>query len=439
MTSEPPNSHGAVALGEHDPYAALREANFRRYLLGNFLSTMGLQMQIVFVEQEVYQRTDSTLALGLIGLVQLLPVILLALVTGHVADRFDRKWVLIVAMAAITISSLGLACISFWQGSIPSVFACVLVIGVARAFHQPAKASLLTQIVPRPVFANAVTWSTGTFQLATAVGPVVGGWMVWKYGNYALVYVCNAVMAISFCGLLLGVRRFASTPVSQSATFKSLVAGVVFVWRKKILLAAMALDMFAVLLGGAVALLPVYASDKILNVGPAGLGWLRASQAIGALTMGFVLAHRRPMERAGKALLWSVAGFGVATIVFGFSRWYWLSLATLFLTGALDNVSVIVRQTLVQLLTPDEMRGRVSAVNSMFIGASNELGAFESGAVAALFGGGAVGVTTSVVSGGVGTLVIVGALAALAPQLRRYGRLDGSDADSPPVETTVSV
>ena len=435
MTTEHSNSNAAVALGEHDPYAALRFANFCLYLIGNFLSTMGLQMQIVMVELEVYERTDSTMALGLIGLVQVLPVILLTLVTGHVADRFDRKAIVILAMGAIALASIGLAWISYVQGSILAVFACVLAIGVARAFHQPAKASLLVQIVPRPVFANAVTWSTGTFQMAAAAGPVLGGMLVWRFGSYSLVYILNAFMAISFCGLLLGVRRLISTPPVQAATLKSLVAGVEFVWRKKILLAAMALDMFAVLLGGAVALLPVYASDEILGVGPAGLGWLRASQAIGALLMGFSLAHRRPMEHAGRALLWSVAGFGVATIVFGFSRWYWLSLAMLFLTGALDNISVIVRHTLVQLLTPDEMRGRVSAVNSMFIGASNELGAFESGAVAALLGGGAIGATLSVVSGGVGTIIVVIVLAALVPQLRNYGRLDGSDVEPSPDES----
>ncbi len=276
-----------------------------------------------------------------------------------------------------------------------------------------------------------MTWSTGSFHLAAAVGPAVGGWLIAQFDSFALVYVCDASVTLSFAALLLPVRRLIAAPVYQAATLRTLIAGVEFVWRNKIILGALALDMFAVLLGGAVALLPVYASE-ILHVGPSGLGCLQAAPAIGALVMALALAHRAPMERAGRALMWSVAGFGVATIVFGFSRWYWLSLAMLFLTGALDNVSVVIRHTLLQLLTPDEMRGRVSAVNSMFIGASNELGRFESGSVAWLFGGAALGATVSVVSGGVGTLAVVAVLAMLVPQLRRYGRLDGGDAAEPP-------
>jgi MFS family permease len=440
MTNEPSNPNASVAIGEHDPYSALRFLGFRLYVSGNFLSTMGTQMQTVAVGWEIYRRTQATLtaaqvslALGLVGLVQVLPVIGLVLLTGHTADRFDRKRIVVVALVAIVLSSLALAAISIGQAPVWTIYLCLLISGVARAFQQPAKASLLTQIVPRPIFPNAVTWGTGSFHLAAALGPAVGGWLIAQFDSFALVYLCDASVTLCFALLLLPVRRLVAAPAYQAATLKTLIAGVEFVWRNKIILGALALDMFAVLLGGAVALLPVYA-DKILHVGPSGLGCLQAAPAVGALLMALTLAHRAPMERAGWALMWSVTGFGAATILFGFSRWYWLSLAMLFLTGALDNVSVVIRHTLLQLLTPDAMRGRVSAVNSMFIGASNELGRFESGAVAAIFGGGVIGATVSVVSGGMGTLVVVAVLAATVPQLRRYGRLDGSDADSPPLE-----
>jgi MFS family permease len=282
---------------------------------------------------------------------------------------------------------------------------------------QPARASLMPQIVPREHFSNAVTWSSGGFHLACVVGPALGGGIIWLSGGARVVYLLDAFAALTYFVLLMFVRHRPVVQRTAEVTVRSLGAGFAFLRSTPVVFSAITLDMFAVLLGGATTLLPVYSKD-ILHVGPVGLGWLRAMPAIGALLMAFILAYRPPLERAGRALLWSVVGFGLATIVFGASRWYWVSLLMLFATGMFDNVSVVIRHTLVQLMTPDEMRGRVSAINSMFIGASNELGGFESGTVAALFTP-----AISVVSGGVGTLVVVVVMAIAYPQLRRYGRL----------------
>jgi MFS family permease len=406
---------------EHDPYAAIRFANFRLYWLGNLIGVVGLQMQAAALIWEIYDRTHSKLALGWVGLVQVIPVLSLALLAGHVADRIDRKKILMAALALSGLASLGLACVSFFQIPVGATFACLFLTGIARAFQQPAKSSFLPQIVPREHFSNAVTWSLGGFQLASVMGPALGGWVLALSGYPFVVYLIEATAAAIFIALLVGVRRCEATPPSESPTLRSLVEGVEFVWSAKVILGAMALDMFAVLLGGATALLPVYAQD-ILEIGEVKYGCLLSAPAVGALVMSVCLVYRRPMAKAGQMLLWAVAGFGVATIVFGLSTSFWISLVALFFTGAFDSISVIVRQTLVQLLTPDRMRGRVSAISGMFISASNELGGFESGLVAHL--------TTpviSVVSGGVGTLIVVATAALTVPQLRKYGRLDGSD------------
>jgi MFS family permease len=417
IESEP--EPGALMAAAHDPYAALRLWDFKLYLVGNVLAIFGMQMQTVAVQWEIYERTKSPLALGLVGLVQFLPVISLTLPAGHEADRSHRKAIVMIAMLSIACGSLALAWISRTQGDIAWMYLVLLLSGVARAFLQPAKASLLPHIVPREVFSNAVTWNMSGFQLAAILGPAAGGQII-GYAKVAWpVYLLDAFSTFAFFVLLAMVHVPRHAVTASAATGRALLASLRFVWGNKTILAAITLDMFAVLLGGAVALLPIYADD-ILDVGPRGLGWLRTAPALGALVFSFVLAHRPPLEHAGKTLLWVVAGFGLATIVFGVSRSYPLSLAVLFLTGAFDIVSVVIRHTLVQLLTPDEMRGRVSAINSVFIGASNELGAFESGLVAQLFTP-----TLSVVSGGVGTILVVAAIAWLWPELRRYGRLHG--------------
>jgi MFS family permease len=404
----------------HDPYAALRLKSFRFYLAGNLLAIFGMQMQTVAVQWEIYERTHSPLALGLVGLVQFLPVICLTVPAGHEADRSHRKVIVMVAMLLLASCSLVLAWVSITESDIAGMYLALLLSGAARAFLQPAKASLLPHIVPREVFSNAVTWNMSGFQVAAILGPAASGQIIGYTKMAWPVYLIDASATLIFFVrlALVHVPRHASAAAGR--TGEALLAGFRFVRRNKIILAAITLDMFAVLLGGAVALLPVYAED-ILHVGARGLGWLRTMPAVGALVLSFVLAHRPPQAHAGKTLLWAVAGFGAATIVFGVSKSYSLSLLMLFLTGAFDIVSVVIRHTLVQLLTPDEMRGRVSAINSVFIGASNELGAFESGLVAQMFSP-----AISVVSGGVGTLLVVLAVAWLWPDLRRYERLHGS-------------
>jgi MFS family permease len=324
------------------------------------------------------------------------------------------------------ISSAGLALVSWRGGNLALIYFCLFLSGTARAFQGPARSSLMPQLVPHGVFGNAVKWAAGGFELSSMLGPALGGWLITLFLDATPVYVLAAFGSAFYFSMLAMVtsrRYIAEKKTEIESKMQALVAGFRYVWRKKLLFAAMSLDMFAVLFGGAVALLPIYAKD-ILKVGPAGLGWMQAAPSLGAVSMAVVTTHLPPFKRAGQALLWSVVGFGVATIIFGFSQNFWLSLAMLFLTGAFDNISVVVRHTLATILTPDEMRGRVSAVNGMFISASNELGRFESGSVAALFSA-----VFSVVSGGAGTLIVVAIVALVSPQLRLYGRLDGQHND----------
>lgn len=321
------------------------------------------------------------------------------------------------SLALLALASLGLAAASALHAGIFWYYACLLVAGIARAFQGPAKEALAPQLVPRALYANSSTWRSSSWQLASVVGPALGGAVIALTRGAVAAYVLDATAALAFLLLVAAIRRPAFTPAAGSATLESVVAGVRFVARTKVILAAITLDLFAVLLGGATALLPIFAKD-ILRVGPTGLGWLLAAPSVGALLMALTLAHRPPMRRAGRALIVAVIGFGAATLVFGLSRNFWLSLAALFFTGAFDNVSVVVRSTLLQLMTPDEMRGRVGAVNSLFIGGSNELGGFESGAVAQL-----VGPVASVVLGGVGTILVVLTVARVWPEIARLGAL----------------
>jgi MFS family permease len=418
MDAEPPEDS---TNKPHDPYAALRLPGVGLYLVGNVLTILGMQAQTMTVEWEVYERTQSYLALGLIGLVQFLPLVALTLPAGQQADRAGRKLTVMVSMAAVAGCSLGLAWISVAGADVGWIYLCLLASGVARAFLRPAKAALLPEIVPREHFASAVTWNMNGFQLASMIGPAVGGHIVAWFGSAWPVYLLDAGATLASLALLMPVRVPRREIAPTETNLATLLAGLRFVFGHRVILGAIALDMFAVLLGGAVALLPVYAED-ILLVGPEGLGWLKTAPAVGALIFSFLLAHRPPIKHSGKTLLWTVAGFGAATIGFGFSRSYSVSLVMLFFTGAFDIVSVVIRHTLVQLLTPDDMRGRVSAVNSVFISASNELGGFESGAVAAW-----AGPTASVVSGGIGTLAVVVLIGWFWPDLRRYGRLVGEE------------
>lgn len=379
-------------------------------------------MQGVAAGWQLYEKTGSAWPLAMVGLVQAVPTIGLALPAGQLADRLDRRKILMTATVLAVLSAIGLASVSATGGSIRLMYFCLFLSGLARAFQGPARSSLMPQLVPRPIFSNAVSWAISGFEMASLAGPAIGGMLIGIFGGATKVYLLAAVGSVFYFSMLASMTKRPYLAESQSENaatkdWRSVIVGFSYVWRTKLLFAVMSLDLFAVLLGGAVALLPVYAKD-ILRVGPVGLGWLQAAPSIGAVTMALLTTHLPPLKKAGRALLWAVAGFGIATIVFGLSRNFWLSVAMLFLTGAFDNISVVIRHTLVQMLTPDEMRGRVSAVNGMFINASNEIGRFESGAVAAL-----AGTIFSVVSGGIGTLIVVAATAFASPQLRRYGSL----------------
>jgi MFS family permease len=378
-------------------------------------------MLTVAVGWELYERTHSALPLGLVGLTQMLPMILFTLPAGHVADNYHRKHIILAMTLIAAAASFGLALISFFEAPVFWIYACLFTAGSARTFLWPASSAFLPQLVPREQFARAVTWNTGSFHLSSVAGPAAGGALIALTHKAATVYAINTG-AILICFTLLFLvnsRRVAAA--QESMSLGRLLAGFRFVFEKKIILGTLTLDLFAVLFGGATALLPIFAKD-ILHVGPSGLGLLQAALPVGSLFSAMILAHRPPLERAGQTLFWSVAVFGLATVAFGVSISFWFSFAMLFLCGAVDNVSVVIRHTLVQLLTPDEMRGRVSAVNSLFIGTSNELGGFESGFVAHLFGP-----VLAVVSGGVGTLLVVVIIALVWPEMRQYGRLD-SDA-----------
>ena len=409
-------------------------------------------MLAVAVEWEIYARTHSATALGLVGLVFAIPIVGLSLPAGHLADRISRKHIILVAQICSVVASAALALVS-WQhlaipdssilrncnhalasiagvferhqsgfhfddASVPIIYLLLFLGGVARTFSWAARSSFFPTLVSRDAFANAVTWNNSVFQIGSVVGPSLSGFIVAHQG-FSIVYMIDAVTAFLFFLLVLPIPRSKQARSNtKENTWRSVVAGMKFVFSKQVILATITLDLFAVLLGGAVALLPIFA-DQILRCGPVGLGWMRAAPAIGAFAMAMVVAYLPPMRQAGKALLWCVTGFGAATIVFGLSQTLWLSLAMLFIAGALDSVSVIIRGSIVQLVTPDEMRGRVSAVNNIFIGTSNEFGALESGLTAALFGP-----VLSVVGGGIGTVLVVLGSAWKWPEIRKIGALD---------------
>jgi MFS family permease len=368
----------------------------------------------------------------MVGLVTVIPVVLLALPAGHLSDRMDRKKIVIAAQAVFITMSISLSVLSHSKGPVYLMYVILLIRGTAQAFNNPARSALLPRLVPAQVFSNAVTWSSTGFQIAAVVGPAIGGLVIAIEHRATWAYVIDAILTSIYLAMLAAISGGQAVRAEASATalkprermtLQSLVAGMRFVMDTKVILAALTLDLFAVLFGGATALLPIFAKD-ILQVGPEGLGWLRAAPSVGALVVMLTIAHRPPMQRTGWTLIWAVTGFGIATIVFGLSRSFGLSMAMLLILGGLDGISMIIRGTLVQLWTPDEMRGRVSAVNSVFIDMSNELGGFESGALAA-----AVGPVAAVVGGGIGTVIVVGSVAWAWPELRRLQEM------SPPSET----
>ena len=419
----------------HDPYAALRVHNYQIFIIGWFIATIGTRIQSVAISWEMYERTGDALSLGLVGLAQALPAMLLALPAGYLADRFDRPKLVILSLSAMTITSLCLAILSFSGGSTAFMYMFLFIDAAAVMIGRPARVALVPQLVPSEIFPNAVTWNMSLMQVAAVFGPALGGLVVAL--NVSAAYVVTAASSLFFIAILSRFKFDADEKQVGEASLGSplgaLLAGIKFVWNARIILTMMTLDLFAVLLGGAVYLLPIYAKD-ILDVGATGFGWLRAAPAIGAFCMAILMVYLPPMKHAGRAMLLSIAGFGVATIIFGLSRSFWLSFAMLFLTGTFDNVSMVVRGTLQQLLTPNHMRGRVSAVSSVFIGASNELGGLESGVVAHW-----LGPVVSVVAGGIGTLAVVGIAAVASPELRNFGEMSEAkpiqvDTDGKPSE-----
>ena len=410
------NPHNSEVV-QHDPFAAFKFRDYRLFTIGRLVLFVGSQMQTVAIGWELYERTNSAIALGGVGLAQVLPMIVLTLIAGDVADRRDRKVTMLLSVMLLAFCSLALGVLSYTQGAIFLIYACLVLTGVARAFLKPASDALMWQLIPVSAFTNAATWNSSSFQLAAVIGPAFGGFGIALLGSATGVYVLAAIAALLCFILTLAIKEQKSIRSTEPISFKALAAGAKFVWQNQLILAAITLDMFAVLLGGAIALLPIFAKD-ILHVGPVELGYLQAAHSIGALTMAITLAYLPPLRKAGPALLWSVVGFGVVTIIFGLSRSFWLSMLMLTLGGALDSISVVIRHTLVQIRTPDHLRGRVAAINSVFISASNELGGFESGLTAALFGP-----VISVVGGGIGTIVVVIATAMIWPGIRKLGAL----------------
>jgi MFS family permease len=405
-------------MKQHNAYAAWRLPAFRRYFTGNMILILGWQMQKVAIGWEIYERTHSAMALGYAGLAQFLPQVLFMLFAGHIVDRYNRKYVFMSALGCNGLAAVGLALNAALGGSIYVLYACLFAYGSARAFIMPSRAAFLPGIIPLNIFSTAVSWNSSGFEISSMAGPAIGGLLIGFFQSPTFVYTINAIGQVIFTALIASISYKYSRGERQPITLHSFSAGFRFVRKQKVVLSAMALDMFGVLLGGATAMMPIYAKD-ILKVGPRGLGWLMTAPSIGAFSMAVFQAHRGPLRKAGRTLLFAVAGFGTVTVIFGLSRNFWLSMAMLSLLGSCDNISVVVRSTLVQVLTPDDMRGRVSALNSLFIGTSNELGAFESGLVANF-----LGPVFSVVAGGVGTLIIVLGMVWLSPELRRYGRLD---------------
>jgi MFS family permease len=431
-------------------FAAFRHRSFVIYWLARLLTTFGAQILSVAVIWHIYELTGSALYTGLVGLVQFLPLALLVLVTGTAADQYGRRLIMALSIALAALCGAAMALLS-WAGLItPFLMLSILVVfGVARAFLGPASSSLVVALVPTRDFANAVTWNSSAWQAATIVGPAAGGLLLtlgeagvvgWLRDRGVLglasvvdgrgpeiAYVTAFVFMLVGALMIFILPKPRATPPKERPTLHNMLEGFRFIWKQKIILGAISLDLFAVLMGGVVALLPVFAED-VLHLGPSGLGWLRAAPGIGAITVAALLAIFPIKDNAGIIMFVCVALFGVFTIVFGVSTVAWLSILSLALLGAADMVSVVVRETLLQLWTPDDVRGRVNAVNSVFVSASNELGEFRAGSMAHVIGPAAVGAIPAVVIGGVGAIAVAGIWSFVFPQLRKARYLDGRES-----------
>ncbi len=403
------------------PSAALRYRDFRLYQAARFAGVVGTQILSVAVGWHVYDVTRRPLDLGYVGLAQFVPAFALALPAGHLADRLDRRVILAACQAAYVVTAGALlAAFVVAPLAVKPIYGVLILFGCARGLAGPAGQALMPDLVPIEHLGNAIAWGSSAFQVAIIVGPAVGG-LTYAWGGAKLAYATAALLFGAAFLAYGAIRAIPARAAKSDRTLRSVLAGVEYVWRKKVVLGSISLDLFAVLLGGATALLPVYARD-ILHVGPSGLGALRSAPAVGAALTAVFLAYRPMRRRAGLILFACVGLFGLSTILFGVSRSFGLSLAALVVLGAADLVSVVVRHTVVQIKTPPEMRGRVSAVNVVFIGASNELGEFESGVTAALWG-----TVPSVVIGGIGTCIVVAIWAWLFPELRRVDDLHATD------------
>jgi MFS family permease len=404
--------------------AAFTHPGFVLFEIARFLIVSAVEMQAVAVGWQVYEITKRPLDLGYVGLAQFLPVILLFPISGHASDRFERRHVLSACYGAYAVCfALLLALAQRGVPSITAIYVVLVLIGVVRSFNSTASRSILPQLVPEEHFPNAVAWNASIFQAATILGPSFGGILYAAFRGPSVVYVVALVTAIGATVSSFRIKPEVRVRPREPMTLKTVFAGLHYIWRKKLILGAISLDLFAVLLGGAVALLPVYARE-ILHTGPWGLGLLRSAPGVGAAIMAVLLAHWPLRGRSGPTLLWAVAGFGIFTIIFGVSGSLTVSLIALLLLGASDMISVIIRATLTQLATPDEMRGRVTAVDMIFIGTSNEFGQFESGVTAHWFG-----TVPAVVLGGIGTLVVIAVWAWLFPELRQAGELTAIRSD----------
>jgi MFS family permease len=405
--------------------------SFVSFTVARFFIVVSLEMQSVAVAWQVYEITRRPIDLGYVGLAQFLPGFVLFLFAGHAADIFDRRKLLMTCYGGFGLCSALLLAIS-WRAphSVHLIYIVLVLLGIFLSFNFPVSRALLPQLVPEEHFSNAVAWNASTFQIANIAGPAIGGIAYAAFRGPEGVYAISVFVSIMSCILTLRIKPQPTSREKQFAdegrekeptSIRTVLAGLRFIWEKKLILGSISLDMFAVLLGGATTLLPVYARE-ILHTGPWGLGLLRSAPGVGAALMAIVVAHRPIHRRAGATMLVAVAAFGVFTIVFGISHNLILSLAALFLIGATDMVSVIIRALLVQIATPDEMRGRVNAVDMLFIGVSNELGGFESGLTAQWFGA-----VPAVVIGGVGTLVVIAIWAWLFPELRKADQLTAAE------------
>lgn len=401
------------------PYAAMKIRDFRLFISARFCITLAIQIQAVVVGWQVYELTRDPLSLGLIGLAEAIPSIGVSLYAGHVADITSRKKIIIVTVATLVLCSALLLSFTIDLGSfllaygVLPIYVVIFISGIARGFITPAIFSFMPQLVPRELYQNAISWNSTLWEMASIGGPPIGGLI---YGFFGITSAYAVDVGLTVAGLLL-VAAVANKPLpaitEEQGITEKIRAGLQFVFRNKIILGAISLDLFAVLFGGAVALLPIFA-DEVLHVGKIGLGFLRSAPGIGALLMALYLTYHPIRKAMGTILLYSVAGFGVCMILFALSTNFWMSMGVLALSGSFDCVSVIIRGTLLQTLTPENMKGRVSAVNNIFIGSSNEIGAFESGVAARLFR-----VIPSVVLGGIMTLIVVAVTAWKAPELRK--------------------